>query len=275
LSDDDEVRGRRPCNTFVTRSDDDPAVGLHRHQLDARFARVVSVEAVGTFLLVLTIISTAIAGTLSKPVAGPSYNSLAIPLAGGLSLACLVTALGPISGAHLNPAVTLGVAINGRVRWRYAPAYVAAQFVGAVGAALLAWVLYGPKARSVAGLGATYPAAGVTPWRVFGTEAVVTFPLVAVVVVVGVDRRVPSGVAGITIGFALAAAILLSGPLTGGGVNPARAIGPMIPAGKFTDWWAYIIGPLLGGVAAALACRPLIHQANPEEDSEARFKCSN
>jgi len=71
-----------------------------------------------------------------------------------------------------------------------------------------------------------------------------------VVVAVATNPKVPGGVAAIAIGFALAAAILIAGPLSGAGVNPARAIGPMIVAGKFTAWWAYLVGPLLGGAAA-------------------------
>lgn len=233
-------------------------VGLHGHSLETNIARLAVTESVGTLLLVLTIISTAIAATLAKPVAGVPYGSLAVPLAGGLALACLVVAFGPVSGAHLNPAVTVGLAVNKRFPWKHAPAYMGAQFLGAVGAALIGWALYGSKARSVAGLGATYPTGGVGVWKVLGTEAVVTFLLVTVVVGVATDKRIPPGVAGLAIGFALAAAILISGPLTGGGVNPARAVGPMIPVGRFTDWWAYLVGPFLGGTVAVALFEHLI-----------------
>jgi glycerol uptake facilitator-like aquaporin len=77
--------------------------------------------------------------------------------------------------------------------------------------------------------------------------------LVLVVVSVATDGRVPAGVAALAIGSALAAAILISGPISGAGVNPARALGPMIVAGKFTDWWAYIVAPLVGGTLATTA----------------------
>ncbi|MCW2767474.1 MAG: family channel protein [Nocardioides sp.] len=225
--------------------------GLHGHPLAANMARVAVAEVVGTFMLVLTIVGTAIGATLAKPVAGAPYGSLAVPLAGGIVLAIVVAGLGHVSGAHFNPAVTLGLAVNRRFPWRFVPAYIAAQFVGAVIAALAAWGLYGGQARSVAHLGATYPAPGVSVGSAFAAEAVVTFMLVLVVISVATDNRAPAGVAAMAIGAALAAAILISGPLTGAGVNPARAIGPMIVAGKFTDWWVYLVAPLVGGIAAA------------------------
>ena len=165
-----------------------------------------------------------------------------MPVAGGLALAIAVASLGHISGAHLNPAVTLGQAINGRFPWAYAPGYVIAQFAGAIAAAAVTWGLYGDQARSIAGLGATAPAAGISVGRVLAAEAMVTFVLVLVVVAVATDTRVPRGIAAIAIGAALAVAIVISGPVSGAGVNPARAIGPMILAGQFSDWWAYLNG---------------------------------
>jgi glycerol uptake facilitator-like aquaporin len=110
--------------------------------------------------------------------------------------------------------------------------------------------LYGDQARSIAHLGAQAPAAGVSAGRVLAAEAVVTFVLVLVVVAVATDTRVPRGIAAMAIGAALAVAIVISGPVSGAGVNPARAIGPMLLAGQFTDWWAYLTAPLAGGVAA-------------------------
>jgi MIP family channel proteins len=224
--------------------------GLHGHPLEVNMARASGAEAIGTFVLVLTIVSTVVAATLGKSVAGTPYGSVAVPIAGGLALAIIVAALGHISGAHLNPAVTLGLAVNRRFPWSYVPAYLTAQLGGAVAAALVAWGLYGDKARSEVNLAATYPAVGVTVWRALSAEAVVTFLLVLVVISVATDSRVPPGVAALAIGSALGVAILISGPITGAGVNPARALGPMIVAGRFTDWWVYIIAPLFGGALA-------------------------
>jgi len=177
-----------------------------------------------------------------------------VPVAGGLALAIGVASVGHISGAHFNPAVTFGLAVNRCFPWAYAPSYVLAQFAGATAAAAATWGLYGNQARSIAHLGATAPAAGVSAGRVLAAEAVVTFVLVLVVVAVATDSRVPRGIAAMAIGAALAVAIVISGPVSGAGVNPARAIGPMILAGQFTDWLAYLAAPLAGGVGS---CRPL------------------
>ena len=146
--------------------------------------------------------------------------------------------------------MTLGLAINGRFPWACAPGYVIAQFTGAIAAAAATWGLYGTQARSVARLGAPGPAAAVSAGRVVVAEAVVTFVLVLVVVAVATDPRVPRGIAAVAIGAALAVAIVISGPVSGAGVNPARAIGPMILAGEFSDWWAYLAALVAGGVVA-------------------------
>jgi len=233
-------------------------VFLHGHQLERNLARAVTAEAAGTFVLVLAITSTAVAAALSRPVAGTPYGSLAVPVAGGLALAIAVASLGHISGAHLNPAVTFGLAVNRRFPWAYAPGYVIAQFAGATAAAAVTWGLYGSQARSIARLGATTPAAGISAGRVLAAEAVVTFVLVLVVVAVATDSRVPRGIAAMAIGASLAVAIMMAGPVSGAGVNPARAIGPMVLAGQFTDWWAYLTAPLAAGaIAVALYDRIL------------------
>jgi len=239
------------------------AVGfLHGHQLEGNLARAVTAEAIGTFVLVLAITSTAVAATLARPVAGAPYGSLAVPVAGGLALAIAVAGLGHISGAHLNPAVTLGLAVNRQFPWAYVPGYVLAQVAGATAAAAVTWGLYGNQARSIAHLGATAPAAGVSAGRVLAAEAVVTFVLVLVVVAVATDTRVPRGIAAVAIGAALAVAILISGPVSGAGVNPARAIGPMILAGQFPDWWAYLTAPLAGGAIAVALYNRLLRAGN-------------
>jgi MIP family channel proteins len=240
-----------------------PVVLLHGHQLERNLARAVTAEAAGTFVLVLAITSAAVAATLSRPVAGAPYGSLAVPVAGGLALAIAVASLGHISGAHLNPAVTLGLAVNRRFPWAYAPGYVIAQFAGAIAAAAITWGLYGNQARSIARLGATIPAAGMSAGRVLAAEAVVTFVLVLVVVAVATDSRVPRGIAAVAIGAALAVAIVISGPVSGAGVNPARAIGPMILAGQFTDWWAYLAAPLAGAAIAVALYDRFLRAGNP------------
>ena len=242
--------------------------GLHGHRLENSAVRAAAAEFLGTFILVLAIIGTAIAAQLTEPIAGAPYGSLAVPLAGGFALVVAVASLGHLSGAHLNPAVTIGLALNRRFPGRMVPAYVLAQLAGAIAAALSAWVLFGSKARSVASLGATVPAPGVGLGRVFAAEGIVTFVLVLVVLSVATEHRVPQGLAAIAIGLALAAAIFISGPISGAGVNPARALGPMIVAGKFTDWWVYVVAPLAGGAIATTVFHLFLYDPAPQGLSE-------
>lgn len=216
-------------------------------------AATYGAELAGTFLLVFAITGTATAAGLGHPIAGSALGSLAVALVNGLALAALVAALGHVSGAHFNPAVTIGLAVIRRFPWRHVPAYVVAQIAGGVVAGLATWAVEGGPARTVAHLGANAPAAGVGDGRALVTEILITFVLVFVVTAVATDPRVPAGVAPVAIGFALSAAVFIGGPITGAAVNPARALGPMIAAGEFTGWWVFLVGPIVGGVLAALA----------------------
>lgn len=212
-------------------------------------------EAVGTFFLVYTGTATVSAAALGKATGGTPPDSLAIALAFGLVLVALVGALGQVSGAHLNGAVTLGLAVAGKFPWRYVPTYLVSQLIGAIVAAFATWATFGEAARSVAKLGATVPADGVGLGQVFLIEALITFLLVFVVIAVATDPRVPAAVAAPAIGFALIAAVLIGGGATGGAVNPDRALGPAIVSGTYSAVWVYVVATIVGGVAAALLHR--------------------
>jgi MIP family channel proteins len=227
--------------------------GLYGSQIDAQHILGAAIaELVGTFILVFGGTAVAVGAILSRPTAGAAYDSLAIALAFGLALAAVVAALGHVSGAHVNPAVTLGMAAAGKFPWRYAPHYMVAQLLGAVLAALATWLTFGGPARSEASLAATYPAQGVGDLQAFIVEILITFILVFVVISVATDERAPAAIAPIAVGFALAVGVFIAGPVTGGAVNPARALGPMLVAGDLTSVWLYILGPIIGGVLGAL-----------------------
>jgi MIP family channel proteins len=226
--------------------------GLYGSDTTHNLPRVAVAEAVGTYFLVLAGTAVAVAATLELPIAGGVSDSLAVALTFGLALVALVNSLGHVSGCHLNPAVTLGLAISGAFPWRYVPAYLVAQLGGAVLASLTVWLTYGDPARDDAALGATLPADGVSLLTVLVIEAVVTSFLVLTIVSVATDSRVPKAAAGLTVGFTLAVCVLVAGPLTGGAVNPARALGPMLVSGEFDGAWAYVLGPVVGGILAAL-----------------------
>ena len=224
-------------------------------------------EAMGTFMLVLVGTAVATAAALGKGTAGPAYNSLAVGLAFGLVLIPIVGSLGEISGAHVNPAVTVGLAVAGKFPWRAVPGYIIAQFVGAIIAALAVWAAYGHSAYYDSHLGAPAPVNGASGLQVLLVEALIAFILVFTVISTTTDARVPRGTPALTIGFALGAGVLLGGPVSGGAGNPARALGPMIVAGTFPVWVFYIVGPLIGGIVAALAFRIVI-RAHPPKTSD-------
>lgn len=196
-------------------------------------------ELIGTFALIFV---GAGAGALG--VGG----LVGVALAHGLVIVAFAYAYGEVSGAHLNPAVTIGLWVARQVDAARALAYVAAQVAGGVlGAFALRFALGG----SESGLGATLLAPGVTASRGLFVEAVLTFFLVNTILNAAVAGRGGSH-AGLAIGLTLTFAILAGGPLTGASLNPARTIGPAVATGNYADLWIYLVGPVVGAVVAAL-----------------------
>ena len=247
----DDVR-RAAKEAIVEREEEQKTDGLYGSSTSAPVLGSALAELVGTFILVFGGTAVAVGAILARPTAGAAYDSLAIALAFGLSLAAVVAAVGHVSGAHVNPAVTLGLAAAGRFPWRLVPAYVGAQLAGAVLGALGTWLAFGGPGRTEARLAATYPAQGVGDFQAFGLEVLITFILVFVVISVATDERAPAPIAPVAVGFALAVGVFIAGPVTGGAVNPVRALGPMLVAGDLTSVWLYVLGPIVGGVLAAL-----------------------
>ena len=238
-----------------------------RQSQTGNLALACTAEVIGTFMLVLVGTAVATAATLGKNTAGPAYNSLAVALSFGLILIPIVGSIGQVSGAHVNPAVTLGLATAGKFPWRFVLPYWAAQLVGAVIAAIVVWAAYGHGAYADAHLGAPSPVHGADALQVLLVEALIAFILVFTVISTATDPRVPAGTAAIAIGFSLAAGVLLGGPVSGGAGNPARALGPMIVANTFPIWFFYTAGPLLGGILAAVAFR-VVGKAHAPSDAD-------
>src|SRR3712207_222289 len=171
-------------------------------------------ELIGTFILVFTGCAVAVAAILQRSTAGPAfYDSLAVALAFGLALAAIVAAIGHVSGAHVNPAVTLGLAATNKFSWQYVPIYIGAQLVGAIVGAIAVWICYGEAAREAAVLAATFPTDGVGDIRALLAEILVTFILVFVIISVATDERAPAGVAPLAVGFWLACGGVIGGPI--------------------------------------------------------------
>jgi glycerol uptake facilitator protein/aquaporin Z/aquaporin NIP len=236
--------------------------GLYGSRIGDRLGRAALTEFIGTAILVFVGTSTVVAG----PATGNSlFDLVGVVLAFGLTLVALAAALGHVSGCHLNPAVTLGLAVTRRFPWPAAGAYVLAQLAGGLAGAAATWAVYGSAGREEGLLGATTPQEGVSAGQAFLAEALVTFILVLVVVSVATDDRAESAIAPVAVGFALAAAIFAVGGLTGGAVNPARAFGPNLLAGQLTSLWVYLLAPVVGGVLAALVYDRLLSRGAPPE----------
>ena len=226
--------------------------GLYGSSTAQNAPRLAAAEFIGTFFLVFTGTAEAVASALKLTIAGQPADSLAIGLTFGLTLTAMVYTFGHVSGCHLNPAVTLGLAVTGKFPWRHAAYYIASQLAGALTASLTVWGTFGERARRVASLAATQPTAHSTSLDVLVIETIMTFLLVLVICSVATDKRAHPAVAGIAVGFTLATCVLVAGPISGGAINPARALGPMIVAAKYKALWAYILGPVLGGVLGAV-----------------------
>ena len=203
-------------------------------------------EGLGTFALVFFGCGAIAVGAQSGELGHP-----AIAMAFGLVIAVMIYALGHISGAHLNPAVSAAMAASGSMAWGRAASYAVVQVAGAIAAAMFLRLTLGADAD----LGVTTPTIDVLP--AIAWEAMATFVLVLVITAVATDERVVRETAAIAIGCAVALGALVAGPLTGGSMNPARSIGPALVAGDVSWLWLYVAGPLLGAVGAALAYRML------------------
>jgi aquaporin Z len=214
----------------------------------------VIAEILGTFLFFFVGIGSI--GALQFVNAGQSVDPasalIVAALAHGVALAVLVSALGPVSGAHFNPAVTFGVWVAGQMPGRRAASYVVAQLIGGI---LAAWAVSIVIPRDVfPNLGIPQLFGSITPVAGIIVEAVLTVILLIAVFGTAVDPRAPK-IGGLFIGLAVAADILMGGALTGAAMNPARWFGPAAVTMDWANGYVWIVGPLIGAAIAALAYR--------------------
>lgn len=218
-------------------------------------------ELIGTWVLVL-VGCGAVTATVTASKAGAANIGVgalfAIAMTFGIAVTTMIYAIGHISGCHINPAVSVALALTGRMPWSEAAAYVVAQLIGATGGALTLWAVFGAKA--VGALGAPAVGAGFTAMQAYLAEAVGTFVLVFTIFGTAVDGRAPKGWAGLAIGLVVAGVIVAMGSVSGQGINPARSFGPYLVetlAGGSVNWVDFLLGytlaPLIGGGAAAFA----------------------
>jgi len=215
-------------------------------------------EAIGTMLLIIfgpgAVVAAVFMNRGRLDYAAVGFISLSF----GLVVALVIYAFGSTSGAHINPAVTIALASARRFPWREVPAYVVAQLFGASVGGLLIVAIFGRRAIALGGVGLTSLASNVSYGQGILGEAFGTFLLMMTIMAMAVDRRAPVGWAGLMIGLAVAGEIFLLGPITGGSVNPARTFGPYLAntwfggATPWSEFGVYVIGPIIGAVAAAV-----------------------
>ncbi|TAN30114.1 MAG: hypothetical protein EPN30_01310 [Actinomycetota bacterium] len=201
-------------------------------------------EFVGTFFLVLVASG---APTVAAVGAGSIGRSAAVT-APGLMVLAIILFMGTVSGAHLNPVVSIAFAMRKDFPWRRVPGYIVVQALGAV---LAGWFLYAMFGK-VGMLGATLPGKGVTDLQAFLMEAVLTLGLVSTILGTASKAQNVGTMSAVGVGSYIVLAGLWASPISGASMNPARSFGPAVVLGDYSHLWVYMAGPLAGAVLAVI-----------------------
>ena len=219
----------------------EPAWARDFSDLSFEWRRLFS-ETFGTFLLVTVGAGGAVLDQLTHGGIGRAA-SVAAP---GLLVMAVILFMGSVSGAHLNPVVTLAFALRRDFRWRRVPGYLAAQILGAVLACALLRVTFGAHLD----FGASHPGGGFTTVQAVVIEAALTLGLVSTILGTASTAQNIGALSAFGVGAYIVLAGLWAGPVSGASMNPARSLGPALVSGDYTDLWIYLIGPTLGAVFA-------------------------
>jgi aquaporin Z len=205
-------------------------------------ARRLFSELFGTFLLVLAGAGAPVVGAVTH---GAVSRSAAVT-APGLTVMAIILFMGAVSGAHLNPGVTLAFTLRGDFPWRRVPGYVTAQLAGASLACLFLWAVFGNVGR----LGATEPRAGTADWKAMLIELVLTVGLVSTILGTASRAQNIGPLSAVGVGGYIVLAGLWASPISGASMNTARSFGPDLVLGNFGHFWVYLVGPLGGALLA-------------------------
>jgi aquaporin Z len=208
----------------------------------ATIGQRIAVEAIGTFLITASAIGVDLAYFTQGNV---DYASRW--LARGLAVAAVIYAFSELSGAHVDPAVTLAFVLRGDFPWKTAVGYICAQFAGAFAAAGIFALAFGTERLR---LGASHPGPGVSSGVAASVELVLTFALVLVILMTAREKPVIGAEAAVAVGFTVAACGFAAGWLSGASMNPARSIAPQLLSGQFQNVWIYLAGPVVGAALA-------------------------
>lgn len=206
-----------------------------------RMTKKLVAELIGTFGLVFA----GCGAVVINEVSGGAITHFGISAIFGLIVTAMIYAFGDVSGAHINPAVTIAFWLSGRFALKQVGPYILAQFAGAIGACTLLSFLF-PTDTTF--LGATL--VSDTVMQTFVIELVITFMLMLVIIMVATGSKEVGTLAGISIGATVAVFAMLTGPITGGSMNPARSLGPALISGNLTHLWVYFVAPIIGAALA-------------------------
>jgi aquaporin Z len=206
-------------------------------------------EILGTFLLVLA----GAGGAVVNAVSHGSISRSAAVVAPGLTVMAIILFMGAVSGAHLNPVVTIAFGLRRDFPWRRCVGYIVAQLIGATLACLFLLGALGDHGQ----LGATLPGSGIHDWQAMLIELALTAGLVSTILGTASGAQNVGALAAVGVGGYIVLAGLWSSPISGASMNPARSFGPDIVRGDFTSYWVYLAGPLLGALVAVLFAHAL------------------
>lgn len=227
---------------------------------------VVGVGSAAVTLMIAEGADKASAFNIGIGALGGLGDWLAIGLAFGIVIAAAIYIFGPVSGCHINPAVTIALWATKRFPTKDLVPYIVAQFAGATLGAVTLMVMLGSKGVTVGGLGAPGPFPGITLTGVFVAELIGTFILMLTIMGIAVDKRAPQGWAGLVIGLIVAGLITTMGNISGQGINPARTFGPVLVnsmAGGPNLWpyfGIYLLAPIIGAILAVIVYDTLVKE---------------
>jgi len=231
--------------------------------MNSNFFKQCLAEFIGTFALVFAgcgaiIVHQLYPGTLSN---------FGVPIVFGGIISVMIYAIGHISGAHFNPAVTFAFCVSRHFPARRVIGYIVAQCSGAVLASTFHALIFGTNLHNF-GMTQTM----LSPLTALGFEIILTFFLMFVIISVATDTRAVGEMAGLAIGTTVMVCAFFGGPLTGASMNPARSLGPALFAGNFSHFWIYVIGPFIGALMGAVVYE-YIRCPKPGEKSDAKGCC--
>ncbi|KAG0567454.1 hypothetical protein M758_7G142400 [Ceratodon purpureus] len=213
------------------------------HPPTVSLRRKIATELIGTFVLIFAATATPIVNEKT----GGSVTLLGNAATAGLAIMIVILSTGHISGAHVNPAITIAFATTRHFPWVQVPFYIAAQVIGSIAASFALKGIFNPYMHG----GVTLPQGA--DWTCFVLEFIISFNLMFVITAVATDTRAVGELAGIAVGACVMMNIMIAGSTSGASMNPVRTLGPAIAANNYTSIWLYMLGPILGMIAGAAA----------------------